>query len=94
VASTTVKRARDVTYEVVDGRAMLVDPSGAELITLNPVGTLVWETLADERRLTLDVLIDRIRPQLSDVTREQLAQDLSQFVQELAESGLVELADA
>jgi hypothetical protein len=94
VASTTVRRARDVTYEVVNGRAMLVDPSGAELITLNPVGTLVWEALTDERRLTVDVLIDRIRPQLSGVTREQLAQDLSQFVQELAESGLVELADA
>ena len=94
MASTTVKRARDVTYEVVDGRAMLVDPSGAELITLNPVGTLVWEALADERRLTVDVLIDRIRPQLSDVTREQLVQDLSQFVQELADSGLVELADS
>jgi hypothetical protein len=35
------RRAENVTYDIVDGRAVIVDPQGWELVTLNPVGTLV-----------------------------------------------------
>ena len=40
-------RREGVLAEVLDDRAMLVAPDGTELITLNPTGTAVWESLAD-----------------------------------------------
>ncbi|MBA3956158.1 MAG: PqqD family protein [Acidimicrobiia bacterium] len=43
------RRSPDVTYEIVDGRAMLIDAAGTEIITLNPVGSLVWSALDGER---------------------------------------------
>jgi hypothetical protein len=82
-----LRRSPDVTYEVVDGRAMLVDPAGKELITLNPVGTLVWETL--DGALDVDGITDRLLPQLEGVTRITLARDVSAFVEELRAAGLV-----
>ena len=60
-----LRRSPDVTYEVVDDRAMLLDPSGRELITLNPVGSVVWETLDG----TLDVagITDRLLPRFDGI---------------------------
>ena len=39
------RRSPGVVYEVIDGQAVLLDQDGVELITLNTVGTLVWEEL-------------------------------------------------
>lgn len=82
-----LQRSPEVTYEIVDGQAMLVDPTGKELLTLNRVGTLVWETLDG----TLDVagVTDRLLTQFSDVTRDALAQDIRAFVDELTAADLV-----
>ena len=83
----SLRRSPDVTYEVVDDRAMLLDPSGKELITLNPVGSIVWETLDG----TLDVagITDRLLPRFDGVTREQLADDVELFVAELRAGDLI-----
>ncbi len=44
------RRSPNVTYETIDGRAVLVDVAGTELITLNPVGTLVWNVPSGPHR--------------------------------------------
>ena len=41
--STRFRRSDEVVFEVSAGRAVLLDRTGKELITLNPVGTLVWQ---------------------------------------------------
>jgi len=82
-----MQRTPDVTYEVVDGRAMIVDPSGREILTLNPVGTLVWEAL--DGALDVDGLTDRLLPQLTGVTRDVLRRDVAAFVDELTTGGLI-----
>lgn len=66
---------------------MLIDPSGTELLTLNPVGTLVWEALDGKREI--DELIDRLLPQFVDVSREELEQDVVEFLEELESSELI-----
>jgi hypothetical protein len=83
----TKKRSPEVTYEIVEGRAMLVDPSGTELLTLNPVGTLVWEALDGKR--DIEELIDQLLPQFVDVSREELEQDVVEFLEELESSELI-----
>jgi hypothetical protein len=88
----TVQRSPRVTYEVVEGRAVLLDPDGVELITLNEVGTLVWEEL-DGRRDAADLaraLINRV----DGVTLEELERDICTFLDEITEAHLVEAGDA
>ena len=86
------KRSPDVVFEVVDGRAILVDAAGKELITLNPVGTLVWDALDGTRDAA--AVADHLLPAVEGVSREQLGVDVAAFLDELHDEGLVVEADA
>jgi hypothetical protein len=82
----------DVIYEVIDGRAMLVSPDGAELISLNAVGTMVWELLnaaGDAGRLAAE-----LHPRFEGVTLDELQRDIADFLEELRKQGLVRETDA
>lgn len=81
------QRSAEVTYEVVGDQAMLVDPAGKELFTLNAVGTLIWETLDG----TLDAagITGRLLGEFTDVTRAELERDVTVFLDELGSIGLV-----
>jgi len=82
-----VSQSQSVVFEVVDGRAVLVDPSGSELITLNPVGSLIWNALAEPT--DADAIATRLLPEFDDVTHEQLHADIVEFLRELGELGLL-----
>ena len=81
------RRADGVVHEVVDGKAMLVDLAGKELLTLNTVGTLVWEALpelGDPATMARHLVM-----QFEDVTAEELQDDIRAFLDELTELGLL-----
>jgi Coenzyme PQQ synthesis protein D (PqqD) len=86
-----VSQSTSVVFEVVDGRAVLVDPSGSELITLNPVGSMIWEALAEPT--DADAIARKLLPEFEDVTFDQLHGDVVDFLGELTELGLL-AADA
>ncbi|MCK9487719.1 MAG: PqqD family protein [Dehalococcoidia bacterium] len=79
-------------HEVVDERAMLVSPDGSELISLNAVGTLVWELLADGAEAR--DLATHLSPRFEDVTVDVLEKDIRAFLVSLHEQGLVQETDA
>lgn len=81
------QRAESVTYDIVDGRAILVDPQGAELLTLNPVATMVWEALDGQRDVA--ALVAHLTDRLDDVDVEQAHADVARFIAQLHELGLV-----
>lgn len=82
-----LERSPLVTYETVDGQAVLVDPDGRELLTLNLVGTLVWEAIDGTR--SEGELVDLLAGQFPDVERNQIGTDVRIFIGELRSSGLV-----
>jgi hypothetical protein len=84
-------RSPSVTYEVVDGRAVLVDPEGRELLTLNHVGTVVWE--ASDGTKDEQQLIDVVSERFAEVDRSQIERDVHAFLAELRSSGLVTSGD-
>lgn len=86
------QRSPRVVYEVVDGQAVLVDPDGVELLTLNPVGTLVWEAL-DGSREAAELAAD-IAGRFDGVPVETIARDVEDFLAEVAAAGLVIPADS
>jgi Coenzyme PQQ synthesis protein D (PqqD) len=81
------RRADDVVFERFEDRAVLLDPTGAELITLNAVGTLVWQAL--DEAANPSSLADRLLPELQGVTGEELRRDIESFLIELKDLGLV-----
>lgn len=83
-----VWRSDDVLFEVVDGTALLVDPNGRELFTLNVVGSMVWEAL-DEHH-DVGALAEHLGPRLDGVGRATLETDISAFLDELRTAGLVD----
>jgi hypothetical protein len=81
------RRASGVTFEELDGHAVLLDGSAVRMLTLNPVGTLVWQFLDDDR--TCAELTTLLLPKVRGVTAEQLEIDVASFLTELADAGVV-----
>ena len=81
------RRASGVIHEQLDGHAVLLDPDAVRMLTLNPVGTLVWELLDDGR--TSAELTTLLLPKVRGVTVEQLELDVRAFLEELIEAGVV-----
>jgi hypothetical protein len=81
-----MRRADHVIWEVTGSRAVLLDPDGSELITLNPAGTLVWDAIDGSPP---DAITDLLHPRFEGVTREQLAADVRAFFAELEELGVI-----
>ena len=85
-----MRHADHVIWEVTGSRAVLLDPEGTELITLNPVGTLVWDAIDG---VPPDAIADLLLPQFEGVSREQLATDVRTFLDDLEELGVIVPAD-
>ncbi len=81
------RRAPDVTSDVLNGLAVLLDRSAVRMLTLNPVGTLVWQLLDDDR--TCAELTALLLPKVRGVTTEQLEVDVASFLDELVDAGVV-----
>ena len=87
---TAVFRPRpDVRFRVVGDEAVIVRQEDAEVIALNEVGASVLSLLDSRRsvRDVLDALLDEY-----DIDRESLSGDVSRFLSELRDAGVVEEA--
>ena len=69
------RRAPGVIYDELDGHAVLLDRAAVRMLTLNPVGTLVWQLLDDDR--TCAELTTLLLPKVRGVTAEQLESSTS-----------------
>lgn len=78
-------------HEQLDGQAVLLDPDAVHLVTLNPVGSLVWDLLDEER--TRAELVGQLLPKVRGVTVEDLDVDVAAFLAELVEIGVVVASD-
>ncbi|MET0908894.1 MAG: PqqD family protein [Ilumatobacteraceae bacterium] len=81
-----LQRSADVVFDVVVDRAILLDGAGEELITLNAVGTVVWNEL-DGRRDAAELAADLL-DRFVDVGFDELRADIAAFLDELAVLGL------
>jgi hypothetical protein len=81
------QRADGVVLQVVDDRAFLLDQAGSEMIVLNEVGTMVWQAL--DAPSDPDAIAGSLVDRFEDVSVETLARDVGEFLDELAELGLV-----
>jgi hypothetical protein len=82
-----MRRADGIVMQAVDERAFLLDGRGTEMIVLNPVGTMVWDAL--DGASDADAIAESLVSRFEDVSLTQLQGDVREFLDELAEAGLV-----
>ena len=80
-------RSADVTWEMAEERAVILDAGGSTLTTLNPVGTLIWRYLDAPR--DADEISGYLARQFPDVDPARLHDDALAFIDRLADDGLV-----
>ncbi len=89
-SSSVLVLSGDVRYRVINDEAVLVRQRAGEVLALNEVGTRVVELLDGRRQVgeIVDALVDEL-----EVERSTLEKDALEFLQELADSGVVGSAD-
>jgi hypothetical protein len=86
-SSTVLRRRPDVRYRRIEGEAVVVRQSSAEVLVLNGVGADVLDLADGERPVGawIDALFE-----VYDTDAESLARDVLTFAAELTEAGLLE----
>lgn len=83
-------RTEGVVAERSGDRTVVLDSEGSALITLNPVGTLLWERLPCD----LDGAVRYLRRTFPDVCEDVLLEDATAFFRELLAHSLISGIDA
>jgi Coenzyme PQQ synthesis protein D (PqqD) len=81
------RQADGVLAEDLDGKAAIVDPEGKELITLNLVGSLVWNLLDGHR--DVDAVISAVVEACAPVEPGTVDVDVRAFLAELGTLHLI-----
>ena len=80
--------ADTVFAQEVDGEMVLLDMESENYFGLDEVGTAIWQAMQEKE--TLKEVFETLLEQY-EVEPEMLEKDLSDFVEKLLESGLVEV---
>ena len=86
-ASTVLRRRPDVRYRRIEGEAVVLRQSAAEVLVLNGVAASVLD-LADGKR-PVGEWIDALAQEYG-ADRETVARDVLEFAREASEAGLLE----
>ncbi|MEW6368614.1 MAG: PqqD family protein [Acidobacteriota bacterium] len=89
--STIFRLRSDVRYRLLFSKAVVVRQSSLEVLALNESGARVLELVASG--VTAEALISTMLEEY-EVSRAALQEDVSSFLQELQEAGVVESTTA
>src|SRR5258708_26809193 len=71
--------------------AVLMDIKGGHMVTLNPIGSIIWQQLSDGR--SPEQITDHLASEFA-IPREQAAADMSEFLEQLEAQHLIESAES
>jgi hypothetical protein len=84
-ADTMLRRHPEAAHRIIDGTALIVMPRQAKMLTLNAVGTRVWELLENR---TAAEMAKSIAAEF-EVTEERAIADTLKFLRQLDERGML-----
>ncbi|MEM9467878.1 MAG: PqqD family protein [Actinomycetota bacterium] len=82
-----IRRADGVSYEPSGDSVVILDAEGSVMTTLNEVGTLIWNELAD--RAEVPGIVEQLAQRYPDVAESELTADVEAFIASLAAADLV-----
>ncbi len=71
--------------------AVLMDIQGGSMLTLNPIGSIIWQQLSDGR--TPEQIASHLASEFG-ISREQASADVNEFVEQLGAQHLIESAES
>lgn len=87
-----IARSPAVAARSLDGEMMIMSAKDSTLFTLNPVGTVIWQS-ADGQTPLAEIVEQKICA-LFEVDRGEAARDAERFVNDLASHGILLVAGA
>ena len=75
----------------LDGEAVVLDTRSGTYYTLGDVGAYIWRLLAEAR--SVDAVVEAVVARY-DVTPDECRRDVLELMQELRQTGLIEVKDA
>jgi hypothetical protein len=85
----TYRTAEGALFEVLDGRAAIVNPEGTELVTLNQVGSLIWSALEQRPGSGVEYLVGEVVAATDAPIKSEVESDARKFLSQLVDRGLV-----
>jgi hypothetical protein len=82
-----VARATQVAARVLDGEMMIMSARDSTLFTLNPIGTIIWQSA--DGTTTLEEIVERKVCAEFDVEPSEAMKDAESFVTDLASHGIL-----
>ena len=86
---SVVRPHSSVAHRVVDGTALIVLPQDAKMLTLNEVGSSIWNLLGER---TVDQIAEQLVEEY-EVTMEQALNDVVEFLTMLHEREIVKIEE-
>ena len=83
-------RVSTALHDVVEGRAVVVDGPSQQIVTLNEVGSLIWEELDEPR--SLDDLVEVCSSHYPEVPTATLESDIAEFLESARLQRLINIA--
>lgn len=80
----------DVLFRELEGEAVMLDMGSERYYGLDEVGARIWQLL--ERNHDVETVVTQMLAEY-EVSEEQLRSDLAHLIDDLAEAGLVTIAD-
>jgi len=87
--TTTYRIAPGALCEMLDDKAAIVNPDGTELITLNQVGSIIWQTLAAHPGSDIHRLVEAVQELGGAPGHDAVELDAREFLDRLVLRGLV-----
>ena len=84
---TYIARATRVAARSLDGEMMIMSALNSTLFTLNPMGTIVWQSA--DGRTPLEEIVERKIFAEFEVDRTEAMNDVENFVNDLASHGIL-----
>ena len=87
-----IARATTVAARVLDGEMVIMSARDSTLFTLNPAGTIIWQS-ADGQTPLAEIVENRICAEF-EVEPTEALKDAQSFVNDLASHGILHVSDA
>jgi len=86
-----IARATSIAARVLDGEMMIMSAKDSTLFTLNPVGTIIWQS-ADGQTPLAEIVERKICPEF-EIEPAEAIKDAESFVSDLASHGILRVSD-
>jgi hypothetical protein len=83
-----IAKSNDAIWRMLDGEAVIISEDGAQIHTLNKIGSFIWELV--DGKTTIDHIVTKICERF-EIERDVAQADTLEFIEKLVDKQLIKL---